>query len=186
MNIQRLQGLATLLLLSLPCLSHAVDCQITLSQSVVDYHQMRRENIIATQQNWNKMPERDIDVSLYCPEKQQMAALLQGAAGEKGRFVFGNNGGVAIKVSNMTMDGKSYNIGKTTDRLNFSAQGDTGSSLFIKNNELLFAIENGASPTGQQMNFKVTIFPVLNENAFSHISDETTLESDLSWEIVNH
>lgn len=114
MNIQRL---AALLLLALPCLSYADDCQLTLSQPVVDYHQMRRDSIVTSQQSWNKMPEKDINVSVYCPEKQQMATLLQGASGQKGRFQFGQNGGVAIKVSNLTLDGKSYNVGKTTDQV---------------------------------------------------------------------
>lgn len=181
MNIQRL---AALLLFALPCLSYADDCQITLSQQVVDYHQMRRDNIVSSQQSWNKMPDKDINVSVYCPEKQQMATLLQGAAGQKGRFQFGQNGGVAIKVSNLMLDGKSYNVGKTTDQVNFTPENDNGASLYFRNNEAIVAVENGKVPSGQQMNFTVTIFPVLNESAFSHISDQTTLESNLTWQLL--
>lgn len=109
MSIQRL---AALLLLALPCISYAEDCQLTLSQQVVDYHQMRRDNIVSSQQSWNKMPDKDINVSIYCPEKQQMATLLQGASGQKGHFQFGQNGGVSIKVSNLTLDGKPITWGK--------------------------------------------------------------------------
>lgn len=181
MNIQRL---AALLLLALPCVSYAEDCQLTLSQQAVDYHQMRRENIVTTQQSWNKMPEKDISVSIYCPEKLQMAVLLQGASGEKGRFQFGQNGGVAIKVSDLMLDGKSYSVGKTTDQVNFTPENDSGASLYIRNNEAIVAVENGKVPSGQQLNFTVTIFPVLNESAFSHISDQTTLESDLTWQLL--
>jgi hypothetical protein len=181
MNIQRL---AALLLLALPCVSYAEDCQLTLSQQAVDYHQMRRENIVTTQQSWNKMPEKDISVSVYCPEKQQMAVLLQGASGEKGRFRFGQNGGVAIKVSDLMLDGKSYSAGKTTDQVNFTPENDSGASLYFRNNEAIVAVENGKVPSGQQMNFTVTIFPVLNESAFSHIADQTTLESDLTWQLL--
>lgn len=186
MNIQRLSSIALLMALSVPMLSYAEDCQITLSQPNVAYNNMRRENIVSTQQNWNKMPEREISVNVFCPDKQQMAALVQGTAGEKGRFKFGQNGGVAIKVSNMTLDGKSYSVGKTTDQLNFTPENDTGSSLYIKNNEAVIAVENGKVPTGQQMNFTVTIFPVLNDSAFSNISDQTTLESDLTWQLLTH
>lgn len=181
MNIQRL---AALLLLALPCLSFADDCQLTLSQQVVDYHQMRRDNIVSSQQSWNKMPEKDINVSVYCPEKQQMATLLQGASGQKGHFQFGQNGGVAIKVSNLTLDGKSYNVGKIIDQVNFTPENDNGTSLYIHNNEAIVAVENGNVPSGQQMNFTVTIFPVLNDSVFNHISDQTTLESDLSWQLL--
>jgi len=181
MNIQRL---AALVLLVLPGLSYAEECQLTLSQQVVDYRQMRRDNIISSQQSWNKMPEKEIKVSVYCPEKQQMATLVQGASGQKGRFQFGQNGGVAIKVSNLTLDGKSYNVGKTTDQVNFTPEDDNGASLYLHDNEAIIAVENGQVPSGQQMNFTVTIFPVLNDSAFSHISDQTTLESDLSWTVI--
>ncbi len=181
MNLQRL---AALLLLALPGLSYAEECQLTLSQQIVDYHQMRRDNIISSQQSWNKMPEKDINVSVYCPEKQQMATMLQGASGQKGRFQFGQNGGVAIKVSNLTLDGKSYSVGKTTDQVNFTPDNDSGSSLFIRNNEAVVAVENGQVPVGQQMNFTVTIFPVLNDSAFSHIADQTALETDLAWQLL--
>jgi len=182
MNVQRL---AALLLLALPCLSYADDCQITLSQQVVDYHQIRRDNIVLTQQSWNKMPEKDMSVSVFCQDKKQMAILLQGTAGEKGRFLFGQNGGVAIKVSNLTLDGKSYSVGKTTDQVNFTPDKDDTPSLSIRNNEAIIAVENGQVPSGQQMNFTVTLFPVLNDNAFKRISDQTTLESDLTWRILS-
>ena len=83
---------------------------------------------------------------------------VTGASGQKGRFQFGQNGGVAIKVSNLTLDGKSYNVGKTTDQVNFTPDTDNGSSLYIRNNEAVVAVENGRVPSGQQMNFTVTIF----------------------------
>lgn len=46
------------------------------------------------------------------------------------------------------------------------------------------AVENGRVPSGQQMNFTVTIFPVLNDSAFNHISDQTALETDLTWQLL--
>lgn len=113
-----------------------------------------------------------------------MATLLQGASGQKWRFQFGQNGGVAIKVSNLTLDGKSYNVGKIIDQVNFTPVNDNGTSLYIRNNEAIVAVENGNVPSGQQMNFTVTIFPVLNDSVFNHISDQTTLESDLSWQLL--
>ena len=184
MNIPRLAGLAVLLALMLPGHAYAEDCQITLSQPEVAYRQMRRDDIVSTQQNWHKMPERDINISVYCPEKQQIATLLQGTAGEKGRFYFGQKGGVAIKISNMTLDGKSYNVGKTSDLVNFTPENDTGASLYYRNNEVVIAVENGKVPSGQQMNFTVTVFPVLNDSAFSNNADQTNLESDLTWQVL--
>ncbi|MDR9963890.1 hypothetical protein KIF59_13560 [Enterobacter cloacae subsp. cloacae] len=67
---------------------------------------MRRGSIITSQQSWNKMPEKRHKCRVYCPEKQQMATLLQGFWSERA-FQFGQNSGVAIKVNNLTLDGKS-------------------------------------------------------------------------------
>ncbi|MEH0887181.1 hypothetical protein [Enterobacter sp. UNJFSC 003] len=184
MNILRLSLLFVLFVAAVSESAIAEECQLTLSQSEVAYQQMRRDNIVSTQQNWNKMPEREINVSVYCPDKLQMATLLQGAAGEKGRFQFGQNGGVAIKVSNMTLDGRSYSVGKTRDQINFTPESDTGASLFINNNEAIIAVENGKVASGQQMNFTVTIFPVLKDSVFSNNADQTKLESDLTWMLL--
>lgn len=34
------------------------------------------------------------------------------------------------------------------------------------------------------MNFRVTLSPVLDDNAFSRITDQTVLESDLTWTLL--
>ena len=184
MKMQRLMGILFLLTLCLPGLSYAEDCQITLSQPVVDYRQMRRDNIVTTQQNWHKMPEREVNVNVFCPEKQKMAVFVQGAAGEKGRFQFGQNGGLGVKVDSLTLDGKSYSVGKTLDQVNFTPDSKAESPFYIRNNEGVIAVENDQVPSGQQMSFKVTVFPVLNDSAFSNNTDETSLESELTWRLA--
>lgn len=54
---------------------------------------MQRNDNVGSQQNWFKMPSRDINVSIYCPQPQVMALFVHGAAGPQGRFLFGNGGG---------------------------------------------------------------------------------------------
>lgn len=90
MNSRHLSGLVALLMLGMTGGTHAEDCQISLSQPVVDYHEMRRDTIEATQQDWHKMADRDITVNVFCPQTQQMAVLLRGTAGDKGRFLLGS------------------------------------------------------------------------------------------------
>ena len=158
MNSRHLSGLVALLMLGMTGVTHAEDCQISLSQPVVDYHEMRQDTIEATQQDWHKMADRDITVNVFCPQTQQMAVLLRGTAGDKGRFLFGQSGGVAVKIDNMTVDGKSYSVGKTVDQLNFTPENGTPTPLYLRNNEAVIA--------------------------FSHLTDQTTLESDLSWSLL--
>ncbi|EOX7389251.1 hypothetical protein ACOMQZ_002442 [Enterobacter quasiroggenkampii] len=184
MNYQQTVGLTALGILFFAATAHAEDCQITLSQPVVDYHEMRRDNIDKTQQNWHKMADRTLNVNVYCPQPQQMAVLLQGTAGDKGRFTFGQPGGMAVKIDEMTVDGKNYTVGKTVDQLNFTPQSGTPSPFYLRNNEAVIAVDNNQVPSGQQMNFRVTLSPVLDDNAFSRITDQTALESDLTWTLL--
>ncbi|QLR44893.1 hypothetical protein HV346_20480 [Enterobacter sp. RHBSTW-00994] len=184
MKMQRLMGILFLLTLCLPELSHAEDCQITLSQPVVDYRQIRRDDIVKTQDSWHKMPEREVSVNVFCAEKKQMAVLVQGNAGEKGRFTFGMQGGLAVKVDNMIVDGKHYAVGKTEDKITFLPEAESSTPFYIKNNEAIIAVENNQIPFGQQMSFNVVLSPVINERAFSEMSDQTELESELAWVLL--
>lgn len=172
--------------LALHPLAHADenDCQLTVSQSEVNYTQLRREDVVTTQQSWHKMAEREITVNASCPESVQMGVQALGAAGEKGRFRFGQKGGVAFKVSNVIVDGKEYSAGKTVDQINLTPESGSGASLFVNNNDAIVAVENNAVPAGKQMSFTVTLFPVLNDAAFSGNNDETQLEADITWQLL--
>lgn len=184
MNNRRLGGLVALMMVGMSSFAWADECQITLSQPVVDYHTMRREDIKATQQDWHKMADRDVNVNVFCPEPQKMAVLVQGASGEKGRFMLGQSGGVAVKIADLFVDGKSYTVGKTVDQLNFTPVSGSPSPFYLHNNEAVIALENNQIPSGRQMSFKVTLSPVLKDAAFSHVTDQTSLESDLTWSLL--
>lgn len=84
MNYQQTVGLTALGILFFVATANAEDCQISLSQPVVDYHEMRRDNIDKTQQNWHKMADRTLNVNVYCPQPQQMAVLYRGRQAIKG------------------------------------------------------------------------------------------------------
>lgn len=87
---------------------------------------------------------------------------------------------MAVKIDDMTIDGKNYTVGKTVDQLGFTPQSGTPSPFYVRNNEAVIAVDNNQVPSGQQMNFRVTLSPVLDDNAFSRITDQTVLESDLT------
>lgn len=60
MKTQRVIKVATFLAFCLPGLTLAEDCQITLSQPIVDYKQLKRDDIVTSQQSWHKLPERKL------------------------------------------------------------------------------------------------------------------------------
>lgn len=165
---------AGLLLSGIVC---AEECQLTVSQAEVNYQQIRRDDIVSTQQNWHKLAEREVNVNVSCPEPRQMAVLMQGASGEKGRVLFGARGGIGLKIDNVTVDGRQYSAGKTTDRLNFTPESGATAPVYLRNSEAAIALDNHTVPEGKQMNFTVTLFPVLNDSMFNGNTDNTVIDN---------
>lgn len=164
--------------------AQAEDCLITISQPEVDYNQIRRDDIVTTQQNWHKFAEREITISATCPEKKVMAVLAQGIAGEKGRFLFGSQGGVGVRIDKIIVDGQAYTPGKTVDQVNFTPESGVSTPMYLRNNEAVIAVDNNVVQEGNQLMMAVTLFPVLNESMFSGIADQTTIESDITWRLL--
>lgn len=162
----------------------AEECQITLSSPEVSFGSLKMDDVVNTQQGWNQLPSREMTVNAWCQDKQKMAVFIQASAGEKGRFYFGDSSGLAVRVGNMVVDGESYSLAKTVDRSNFVIDGSAQQSLLLQNNNGVVAVNNGEAVSGQQMSFNVTLTPVINDNQFTHTGDVTTLESNLSWELL--
>ncbi|ASG89713.1 hypothetical protein [Salmonella enterica] len=162
----------------------AEDCQITFSSPNVSFGAFKQDDIVDTQKGWHQMPSRDVNVSVYCPESQKMGLFVQARAGEKGRFYFGDSSGLAVRVSDMVVDGKSYPLAKTLDRSSLNPDGDGQESLLLHNNEGIIAVDNHAPVSGKQLNFTLKLTPVLNDQQFTRTADVTSLESDLMWELV--
>ncbi|EMD5218059.1 hypothetical protein VQ419_002407 [Salmonella enterica] len=161
------------------------DCQIiTFSSPNVSFGWLKQDDIVNSQQGWNQMSSQEIHVSVSCPKSQNIALFVQASAGEKGRFYFGNNGGLVVRVSQMIVDGKSYPIASTLDRVSFAPNDSALDSLLLHNNNGIIAMDNNQQVSGKMMNVTLTLTPVLNDNQFTHSTDTVMLESNLQWEVL--
>ncbi|ECF1701844.1 hypothetical protein E1B77_12975 [Salmonella enterica subsp. enterica] len=179
-------SLYLLTMLSAPRVWADDDCQTTFSSPVVDFGQIRQDDVVRSQQGWLQMPSREVSASVHCSQAQTIALFIRANAGEQRRFLFGDNSGIAVRVGQMIVDGHRYAIGKTTDRAGFNVTQSNTDSLLIRNNEGITAVENNTPVSGRQMNFTITLTPVLNNRQFSQTTDVSPLESNLVWETLTH
>lgn len=170
--------------LSVPLAQAADECQLNFANNNVDFGTFRQDDIVGSKNSWHQMPSREVNVSVYCPEGQTMALFVQGQAGEKGRFYFGDSSALAVRASQMIVDGKKYNIAKTNDRTRFTPDGQGQESLLLHNNEGIVAVDNQLPVNGKQMSFTLKLTPVMNDRQFSRATDITTMESNLMWELL--
>lgn len=160
------------------------ECQLTFATNNVSFGLFKQTDIVGAQKGWNRMPSREFNVNISCPENQTVALFVQGRAGEKGRFYFGDSSGLALRVSQMVVDGKNYNIAKTADRTRFTPKNTGQESLFLHNNDGIIAVDRQTPVSGNHFNFTIRLTPILNDRQFSYTADVTTLESDLIWEVL--
>ncbi|WP_370965802.1 hypothetical protein [Enterobacter wuhouensis] len=160
------------------------ECQLSFTTSGISFGLLKQNDVVEAKKGWNQMPSREINVNVNCQDSQPVALFIQGRAGEKGRFYFGESSGLAVRVSNMVVDGKSYAFSKTADRTHFTPSGESQESLLLRNNDGIIAVDNQAPVSGSHMSFTMKLTPVLNDRQFSYSTDITTLESDLMWEVL--
>jgi hypothetical protein len=160
------------------------ECQVTFSQPVVSFGQLKPSDIAASQKNWNRMPAKEITANVFCPEPRVMALFVQSTAGVNGGVLFGQDGRLAIIADNMVVDGHACTLAKTTDRIGFTPSSSPTQRAFIKNNEGLVARQNAAPVRGKHMSFTLKIVPVINNSQLRHVADNTLLESNMAWELL--
>ncbi|MFG6653158.1 hypothetical protein ACG0Z5_01565 [Scandinavium sp. M-37] len=160
-------------------------CQITLSQPLLDLHMLNKSEAIKSAQGWNQMQDVDVNVSVFCPTERTIAVFFAGSAGDKGRFKFGQQSGLSLKVSQLSLDGKQYAVTKIVhpgSLTNFDSVADIQP---IYNHQGIIATSGNRAVEGQQMNFTLTVTPYVKESEFK-ASDRQTLSSDLALAVMDN
>ncbi|MBW4241121.1 hypothetical protein JRY02_21165 [Enterobacter roggenkampii] len=160
------------------------ECQMTLSQPTVSFGRFKQDDIAASLKNWNRMPAKEVMINVFCPQPQVMALFMQSASGANGGVLFGQEGRLALAANNMTVDGRHYDLVKTTDRVKFTSSDSPKEHVFLKNNDGIIARQNATPVQGKQMSVTIKLIPIINNNQLRRISDNTDLESTLSWELL--
>lgn len=162
------------------------ECRIALSQPTVSFGRFKQDDIAASRKDWNRMPAKEILISVICPQPRVMALFLQSASGSHGGILFGQEGRLAMMADKMTVDGRHYDLVKTTDRVKLTSSDSPKDNVFLKNNDGIVARQNATPVHGKQMYVTIKIIPLINNNQLRKVSDNTELESTLVWELLTN
>lgn len=151
------------------------DCQISLSNANVSYGQIKQEDVINRQHQWNPLNTRDIQLNAVCDTPQKMAVFVNGSTVDKG-FRFSNNSLMTIEASHATLDGKSVRLGLTANHAPFIASDSQTDKVMLTNSQGLLPLDGATVASGQQFSVTLTLKPMLNVQD-TQVRDKTTLES---------
>jgi hypothetical protein len=177
MNLSR-PLLLTLGVLSLSTLAphawaDADDCQLNVSQSLLDYGLMNRA-IRADNLPERTLGERRVSLTLSCSQPTDMTVFYRAMAATAERFHLADRGSYAVRVGNAVLDGQSVDLGLV------SATGQppeaTASSLLWRPEHAIVPVRAGAVAKGQSFSAQLELTAWAQEQA-SQVRDAVVWEA---------
>jgi len=167
--------LGTLMLSALTPQARALadECQLTLSQSVLDYGLMNR----ATRANTpgeRSLGERRLSLNLNCPQPTDMTLFYRAMAATAERFRFAEHGSYTVRMSDAVLDGQPVDLGL------ISAVGQVpeavASSLLWRPQQAIVPVRGGVAVQGQSLSAQLELTAWAQEKA-SQVRDAIVWET---------
>lgn len=182
MSINKIVSLFVFSYLLCSAACYAAECNIYLSRPVVDYQNISSTDFSASYKKWNALDTREVQVSTQCSEPVQIENVFSGFGTGKA-FPMGEHSAVEIIASDAYLDGQPVSLGKDSSQGAFTlAHGSRQRVLILAGNSIVPVI-NGEIPTGQQLVYRLTIKPLIND-ADLHPKDQNQIESNISTSVV--
>lgn len=180
----KIQTILTLTLLAgLLCAGTArAECDVTVSDTTVDYGKLSNSEVTSQRGGVYTLDEREVRVNAICSEPQAMAIFISDDSGQR-RFRFGDSGDILISAQQAVLDGKPVDLGKTLTHGSFVLKQERNrKKLLVLNNDGLLPVHNGEVPVGQQFSVLLHIRPALKPQQ-QHPQDEEDLLANLTVQI---
>ncbi len=180
----KIRTILTLTLLAgLLCVSAArAECDVTVSETTVDYGKLSNSELTSHRGGVYTLDEREVRVNAVCSEPQEMALFISDDSGQR-RFRFGDSGDIVISAQQAVLDGKPVDLGKTLTHGSFEPKQERNrKKLLVLNNDGLLPVRNGEVPVGQQFSVLLRIRPALKPEQ-QHPQDEEDLLANLTVQV---
>jgi hypothetical protein len=166
-------GALTLSALTSQAWALAEECQLTLSQPVLDYGVMNRATLADVAKE-RTLGERRLSVNLNCPQPTDMTFLYRALASSTERFRFAENGSYAVRMSGAVLDGQPVDLGLT------SGTGqpplEIASSLLWRPLQAIVPVRGGLVVQGQNLSAQLELTAWAQESALQ-LRDAVTWET---------
>ncbi|MNK89972.1 hypothetical protein D3C87_1100020 [compost metagenome] len=138
------------------------ECQLTLSQPVLDYGLMNRA-VRANTAAEQPLGERRLSLNLNCPQPTDMTLFYRAMAATAERFRFTEHGSYAVRMSDAVLDGQPVDLGL------ISAVGqvpeEAASSLLWRPQQAIVPVRGGVAVQGQSLSAQLELTAWAQEKA---------------------
>lgn len=152
--------------------AHADECQLTLSQSRLDFGVMNR----AVQRNSGAeivLGERRLSLNLNCPTPTDMHVFYRALAATAERYRFTERGSYRVHISDAVLDGQAVELGLTGGQ--GQAPSARGRTLDWRPDQAIVPLRDGAPTTGSSFSAQLLV------NAWAQ-ADALQVRDAVTWE----
>lgn len=162
----------------------AQECQITLSESNVDFGRVTQpgSNNPTSANAMHPLGNRIVSLNANCPQPAKLLIQLRGA-GQGEQFRFAQGGQMGVTLSNALLDGRSVELAKV--QLTGSAPSTSGSSIEAMPGDRVIPVSGGLPVVGSQLSMQIEFKPQV-PMAELRTRDAKTLEANLSFQISSY
>jgi len=161
------------------------NCQMQISNPVIDYGQVTRAELLGRQVSPTALAlgKQSMTLSVNCRQPTLMTIYFRGAAGDGNRYRFGDSGNFVLNLSLAQLDGKRVKLG------NVKVVGQQPDNMA---ETALLPPGVGVVPVQDERTLKGTSFSVQVEidtrvsSTASRVADRTTWRSSGSFELVEN
>jgi hypothetical protein len=148
-----------------PALSWAVDCQLYLGDTSIDYGDMTRAALLAqrTPAGSVALGKRTVVLNAACKETAELTLFLKGPSADPDHLRFSDRGKMAISVSHAQVDGAPVNLSKV--RSDASQAADVGASLMWGSDQGIVPVRDNQVVKGRHFSLEMAVEPSVPADA---------------------
>lgn len=150
----------------------AADCDLRLSNSVVNYGALNRGEMEIHGNTLIDLGTRQLTMNAVCHQDTTMSVRFEGEAADSNSYIFAGKGRFVIKVSHVTLDGNPVLLARTSSGVEAEP---AASSVQLRPNEGLVVISQGTRAMGKSFSARIEIQTYIDE-ATTRARDITALE----------
>ena len=159
----------------------ADECQLNLSESVLDFGLMNRAVALVPAAE-RLLGERRLSLTLNCPNSTDMSLFYRAMAAGAERFTFTERGSYSLRVSDAVLDGQAVELGLLAG----SGQPavSTGASLRWRPEHGIVPMRAGVPVSGRSLSLQLEANAWASEAA-SRVNDAVTWETTGVFDAIN-
>ncbi|EMF07030.1 hypothetical protein F518_04178 [Serratia marcescens VGH107] len=157
-------------------------CIMSVGSTEINYGIQSRGQLQDVPEGHNLLTpgRRVLALSVLCPTERQMSLALRGMTSTGGELLYGTDGKVLLRLSDVTVDNQKVML--TTVYSDEKQGADSSEQLSLKPGQKVMAVKNGKAVVGKALTASLEIVPLLSDHS-TRVATQSRSEAYFALEL---